>query len=289
MQCTQCGQINQSAKFCVKCGANLQAAATSEGANIGFQPPVQPLPAAQPQPQPQQTSYQQSRPNLQKPVAHAHPNPQLQQAKQVGKQYLDYFLEVLKSPVRKGQNSTDADMVNGLITLILFSLVLPLIAYIKARATFRRFDFGGFGFADSVSFSGVVIKPFFFLIIIVLLVNSVMFLVLKLGNVNLSYREVTARFGSFMIPSVASFAVALLFSLISSGSVIMGLLIGIGLFSWFVAVCFVIYSFKRDQTSGLDAFYGVILTYIACAILIALLGADLAHTLFRGLDSPLNF
>lgn len=280
MQCAQCGQINQSAKFCVKCGANLQAAATSENAGGGYQPPVQPLPTAQPQAQP--TSFQ-------KPAAPVRPNPQLEQVKQVSKQYFSYFLEVLKSPVRKGQSSTSVHMLNGLITLILFSLILPLIAYFQARSVARRFDFGDFGLANSVSFSGVVIKPFFFLLIIVLLVNTVIFFVLKLGNVNLNYREVTARFGSFMIPSVAFFLVALLFSLISSGSVIMGLLIGIGVFSWFVAVCFVIYSFKKDQTSGLDAFYGVILTYIACAILIALLGADLANTLFGDLDSSLKF
>lgn len=282
MQCTQCGQINQSAKFCVKCGVNLQAAATSEAADHGYRPPVQPPLQAE------QLSKQQSN----QPAAFNHnpaaaqPNPQLQQAKQISKQYLAYFAEVLKSPTRTGQNSTAGHMVNGLITLILFSLLLPLIAYVQLHNQGSRF---GFGFQNHISFGSVVIKPFFFLFIIVMLVNSVIFLVLKLGNAGASYREVTARFGTFMIPSVAFYLVAFLFSLVSDGSLMMSLLIALGLFSWFVAVCLVIYSFKKDHSNGLDAFYGVILTYIASIILIALLGEDIASTVFRGVGNPLHF
>ncbi|MFC5407223.1 hypothetical protein ACFPOF_31225 [Cohnella soli] len=255
--------MNQSSKFCVKCGVNLQLAATSDTVNLGKQP--------------DQYSQQSGGPTREEP------NKQLQQAKQISKQYIAYFVQVLKSPTRTGQASDGSHMANGLITIVLFSLILPLIVYFQLRH--RLSSFGGF-VVNRIDFGSVVIKPFFFMLIILLLVNTVMFFVLKIGNENVNYREVTARFGSFMIPSVAFLLVALLFSLISDGSFIWGLSIGLGIFSWFVAVCLVIYSFKKDHTSGLDAFYGVIITYAASFILISLLGDDIASTLFRGLRGP---
>ncbi|MCD9020564.1 zinc ribbon domain-containing protein [Cohnella silvisoli] len=272
MQCTQCGHINQAARFCVKCGAHLEIAATSEVTNSDYQPPIQQhAHTAAP-------SYT---------GAPAQPNEQIQQVKKISKQYLSYFLEALKSPVKTGQSSNDGHMVNGLITFILFALTLPLIMYFQLRASVRNIGF--FGLESHISFGNVVIKPFFFMLIVVMLVNSVIFLVLKLGNAGVNYREVTARFGTFMIPSVASFLIALLFSLLISGSTVMGLLIGIGLFSWLVAVCFVIYSFKKDHAGGLDAFYGVIITYVASAILLGLFGNDILHTLFGGFGGSFLF
>ncbi|BBI31500.1 zinc ribbon domain-containing protein [Cohnella abietis] len=286
MQCTQCGQINQSAKFCVKCGANLQAQATSEVASASeaasnhYQPPAQPFTFQQSPIQP--TNHQQHTTHQQP----ARPNQQLEQAKQVSKQYLSYFLEVLKNPIRTGQNSTDGHMINGIITLILFSLILPLIGYIQLRSRVSRY---GFGLADHISFGEVVIKNFFILFIIIMLINSVIFLVLKAGTTAVNYREVTARFGTLMIPAVAFFLIALIFSWLSDGSYVLLLSIGLGMLSWFVAVCFVIYSFKKDQTSGLDAFYGVIITYVVTFYLIKQLGDVIFNTLSGSTGSFFNF
>lgn len=284
MQCTQCGHINQSARFCVKCGASLEAAQAVK--NNDFYPtqstePTQPAQPAQPtsftQPtQPAQPfpPYQPSQPAYS--AGPAQPNPQLQQVKQVSKQYFSHFIHVLKSPAQNAQATTAGHMVNGLITLALFSLILPLILYFQARSTF-----GSFG---DVSFSDVVIKPAFFMLIVVFLVNSVIFLVLKIGNAGVNYREVTARFGTFMVPSVACYVLALLFALISSGYVMMSLLIGLGMFSWFVAVCFAIYSFKKEHANGLDAFYAVVITYVVSIILLALLGGDILSGMFNGFE-----
>ncbi|QMV43008.1 zinc ribbon domain-containing protein [Cohnella cholangitidis] len=285
MQCTQCGQLNQSAKFCVKCGTKLpvaatEVAATSEAVNYDHRAPADPIAASQ-QPASQQ-SYQ---PNTyaNQPVAPSQPNPQLQQAKQISKQYFSYFLEVLKSPVKSGQASNAGHMVNGLITIILFSLILPLIAYFQIRESVKRF--GGFMGDDlDVPFGAVVIKPFVFLILVVMMVNSIIFLVLKMGNVVINYREVTARFGTFMIPSVTFFFIGLLFTLMGMDSEILAWVIGAGMFSWFVAICFTIYSFKRDHTSGLDAFYGVIITYAGSILLLYLFGDNVLASLLRGLN-----
>jgi len=248
VHCSQCGYQNQEAKFCVKCGANLGG----------------------------QTAQSTAR-------STAQPNVQLQKAKQLSKMYFSYFVEVLKNPVRTGQASTADHMANGLITMILFSLVLPLIVFFQIKASARKF--GGIFYSDhfDVPFGSVVVKPFFFLILIVLMVNSIVFLVLKMGNVTVRYQEVTARFGTFMIPSVTFLVIGLLFTWLRIGGGALGWVIGIGIFSWFVAICFTIYSFKRDHTSGLDAYYAVVITYAASILILYLFGDSLLGSLLKDL------
>lgn len=261
MQCTQCGHINQSGKFCVNCGAKLETSAATGAPESPFTPPVPPAPSVQPLQQ----------------AAPAQPNPQLQQVKQVGGQYFSFFYQVLRNPVRISETTNAGHMVNAIITLVLFCLLLPLIAYFQARASL-----GVFG--DAVPFGAVVVKPFFFLLLIVLMVNSIIFFVLKLGNVTADYREVTSRFGALMIPSVTFIFVALLFLIIQVDSEVVGWILGLGVFSWLVAICFTIYSFKKGHSSGLDAFWGVILTYAASILLIYVFGDTVVNNLLGGLD-----
>ena len=141
VQCQQCGHMNSSAKFCVKCGANLDmetasasASETSNNANSNSSPVQQ--------------------------------NVQLQQVKQISKQYFSYFLEVLKSPVRTGETSNAGHVANAFITLGLFALLLPLIVYFYLRSTIGDLNF--MGFETHISFGRVVIKSFFILALIVL-------------------------------------------------------------------------------------------------------------------------
>ncbi|RED64730.1 zinc ribbon domain-containing protein [Cohnella lupini] len=284
MLCLNCGQLNQTAKFCVKCGTNLLLSATSETANDDSRPYVEPYDLSKSneseneQPLPQRSAaYRPSE-------ARARPNPQLEQAKRMSKQYVSFFVDALKSPVRTGRNTTGDHMFNGLITFILLSLIVPLIVYFQLRAGIGRL--GIFGELIPVHFSTVVVRPFFYLVIIQLLVNSVIFFVLKPGNTGANFREVTARFGTLLVPSVAFFLFALLFSLLDS-STLTSFGIVMGLLSWCVAVCFVIYSFKERHETGLDAFHGVIITFIVTIILIALLGDDIASSLFRGMRNSI--
>ncbi|KIL37500.1 hypothetical protein SD71_02385 [Cohnella kolymensis] len=195
MQCTQCGHDNQSGKFCVNCGSKLEASAATEASNSPLSQPVSPALSAQP--------VQYNTPSQM--------NPQLQQVKEMGGQYFSFFYQVLRNPVRVAETTNAGHMANAIITLVLFCLLLPLTAYFQLRAAY------GF-FGDSVPFGGIVIKPFFFLLLIVLMVNSIIFLVLKLGNVNADYRDVTARFGTLMTPSVTFIFAAFLFSIIQFDS-----------------------------------------------------------------------
>ena len=90
-----------------------------------------------------------------------------------------------------------------------------------------------------------------------------------------------------MVPSVASLVIALLFSIVGAHSV-MGLFVTAGLFAWFAAIGFVVNSFKKEHTSGLDAFYGVIITYLATSLLY-LLGDDIFANLIGELIPLFNW
>lgn len=308
MQCYRCGHKDQSGKFCVKCGANLEAAASVEAINPYDRQAVPPLEQdsayRQSSPQEQDSAYRQSPPLEQDPAYRQSPpldqdqpyrqppydrtasysqaNPQLQQMKTAGRQYFSHFVQTLKNPVRSGQSTDASHMANGLITLVLFCLLLPLIAYFQLQHSVRGFsDF--LGSRISVPFGAIVVKPFFFLLIVLMLVNSLQFLVLKWGKVDIRYQEVAARFGTFLMPGVAFLAGGFLLSLLGIGSALPGWLTAIGVFTLFVAVCFTIFSFKKDNESGLDAFYGVVITYAGSIVLLYLFGDNLLSGFFRGI------
>ena len=61
----------------------------------------------------------------------------------------------------------------------------------------------------SVPFTDVVIKPALTYAIFIMLVAVFTYTAVKLGRVNVHFKEVIARFGSFLIPSVAILAIAL--------------------------------------------------------------------------------
>jgi len=261
--------VNKSARFCVKCGANLEEQAASQI-------------RSQAVPQLDKTEKVKTEPFVEddemKPArsgTNSQLNSQVRQAKQASKQYFGHFIQVLKSPVQVGQATNAGHMLHGVITFIMFSFILPLISYFLLRSALREYSFGFSSLESSVSFGEVVIKPFVFLLLLIFLVNSVIFFVLKLGKANITYGEVTARLGTFMIPAVAVLLLTLLLSLISAGSAITGLLIGIGVFSWFTAVCFTIYSLKKDHKSGLDPFYAVMITFVVSLLLFALFGDNI--------------
>ncbi len=263
MQCNSCGQINpEESKFCVKCGANLLTAEAAEES------------PAFPHLGTDQTG-QQGGPS--------EPNPQLQQIKQMSSQYWKHFVQVLKQPTRIGEMTNESHMVNGIITMVLFSLMLPLIVYITLKNAVSGY---GFGFVH-ITFGDYVLKPLFFLLIVTLMVNSLIFLALKLGNVVASYREVIGRFGSYMIPSAAIVAFGVLLSILQVNGGFLGWVVLAGFFSWMLAVSATIYSYRSRHTGGLDPFYGVLGTFAGTLLLLYLFGDNLLSVFFNGMGNIL--
>lgn len=263
MQCNSCGQNNpEGSKFCVKCGVSLQTPADAEAGqaflNLGTGQPGQ-----------------QGGPS--------EPNPQLQQIKQVSSQYWKHFVQVLKQPTRIGETTNDSHMVNGIITMVLFSLMLPLIVYFTLKNTV-----GGFGFRlMHISFGDIVLRPLIFLFLVTMMVNTLIFYALKLGNVVVSYREVIGRFGAYMIPSTAIMTFGVLLSLLKVNGDFLGWVVLAGIFSWMLAVSATIYSYRNRYKDGLDPFYGILGTFAGSLLLLYLFGDNLLSVFFDGMGNIL--
>jgi hypothetical protein len=247
MHCSQCGnQLEAGAKFCTSCGAKLNDEVAATKGIVA------------------------------QPSSNFQDNEYVKQGKQISKQYFGYALTALKSPMNASRKVTSNDKVNGFITFILFSLLLPLFSYF----TMSGFSSGyGYGMVD-IPFGDTVIKPFFILAIFLLVLTSVMFVVTKLMKVSLSFFDVLTRYATFLIVPTALLVVAVLFSIISV--YFFGFLFFIlALFAFFVASISTLHSVKEDSEGGLDVFYGIIATNIIMVIILLIIGDSIIGNLMN--------
>lgn len=269
MICPNCQHQNDGGNFCEKCGTKLtgnvnpEVAASSETSNRSF---VSQTPTVN---------------NV--PNSNAIPNQYLEKTKNVSKLYFSYFMHVLKKPYANSQSVGGEHFLNAIITMILYSLIIPLIFYFGLKGLLSNInDFGSALFGEEVAvnppFFDVVIKPTFAFVIFILLVAIITFAAVKLGRINASFKEVISRFGSFLIPIVIILAVALIFSILKIEFFLVVLLLGfIG--SIFLVPPLVIASFKKDTQVGMDVIYGSLVTYVFTFIVIRVMGDILFESL----------
>lgn len=279
MHCTNCNHYNEGGKFCENCGAKLpvEVAATSE--TVG-QSPVQPEYTQQQEPvyhtPPQHTGY----PGSGQPPAQ--PNVYLQNAKNVSRLYFNYFGAILKRPYSSIQNIGGEQLVNGIITLVLFSLLAPLMVYFYLGSMARKY-FSDSPFMDNVvntnlSFGDFVIKPTLSLVVLSLLIATFCFCAIKLAKINAGYRDVIARFGALLVPFLGLMVIAFVLSILQL-EIFSIFLVGAFLGLLFVAPPLVITSWVKKDARGLDAVYGILLTYIATFITLDIIGKAIVNIL----------
>lgn len=233
MYCPNCKSEVSGGNFCESCGARLignETAASSEGAFV----------------------HQRSQPNK-----------QLEIAKNVSQKYFGFFSKVIKSPYMEVQNVGIDHFVNGLISIILYALCVPLVLFIGVGDARE--------FIDN-PFVNIVIKPTFAFAILIFLIASYSFISIKLGKVEATYKEVISRFGSSLIPFVGMFAMAVVFAILGIQFITaLFLLIGF-LSSIFIVPPLVVASFKGNSLQGLDALYGTLLIYLLTIITFFIMG-----------------
>lgn len=252
MICPNCSHENEGGKFCVKCGtplkmdANSEVAATSETAA---------------------------------PTTTVQPNRYIESTKKISKTYFSYFMQVLKQPYASSQGMGAEHFINGLITMIIYSFLIPLTTYFGLKSVLNQINpFGSDLFGSSLPFSDVVLKPTFAYLIFILLVAIFTFAAIRLGRVNASFKEVIARFGSFLIPTIAIFVIGLLMAILAIKMFFVLLIFGfIG--SVFLVPPLVIASFKKETKDGIDIIYGSLITYALIFIAAAIMGDMLFNAL----------
>jgi hypothetical protein len=252
MKCTNCEHMNDGGNFCENCGTRLISSDSAVG-NAGYSRPAA---SAQAVPAPQ-------------------PNVHVENVKQASSMYFNYFMKVLKKPVTETNNTKADQLVNGLISIGLFSVIIPLIIYLSL-------DYKGDG-----AFFSVLVKPAFFYALFMVLIASYSYIAIKLGRLQVKYSDVLARFGSMLIPFVGIFILAFVFSLLDM--FLYPLLLGLGFMgAVFIIPPLVISSFKKNEPSGLDALYGTLLTYIAIFLTFIAMAAMIISTLINMVEDKID-
>lgn len=269
MQCSNCGHLNKSGKFCVKCGSKLgeegvkeQVAATADHSATH----TYSQPASQP----------------------AQPNQHVENAKHISKMYIGYFMQGLKAPLATAQGVREEQFINALITFILYAISIPLMMYFGWKTMLVKI-FGGLssaitgedagdslisglldsdllGEAGKVSFVDVVLKQSIFMFIGLAVIVAVAYGAMKLAKLDISFKAFFARFGTFLIVPTGLFIVGIVLSLLHIDIFLYFLLVG--LLGILFVIPLTITSFKSNVAEGLDKVYGILLTYVVTIIVL---------------------
>ena len=278
MKCQNCGHEYEGGRFCENCGTPLVEATEPTMQN------------QQPQPAPELNSGN---------TGASQAEDYLKKTKVQSKQYITYFIDVLKKPYASLNASLENQhFVHAIITIVLYSLFIPLISYFLIKEAVsdginRMNSLVGYGTnADyTVPFMDIVFKPFFAFAIFIVLLIALTFISIKLGRVNVKFKEVLTRFGTLLIPFVFILAIGVIFSILKV-SLFSLLLMGIGLTGAIYIVVPVLIAFykKNSAGEGLDAVYGTLLTYILMVIVLLITGEMLFESLLSGIiDNDFGF
>lgn len=248
MQCPKCQHENEEANFCQQCGSSLTTKESES--NSGNTEP------SQPQSPPEQ-------------VQDSQPNKWLESAKRISKEYLNFFLKVLKNPYTQASKSGQEQLTNSFITIVLYALFLSFTICFGLSELKE--------FIDN-PFLSVFLKPTLGYIVLVLLGAVFSFAAIKLGKVNADFRDVVSRFGVFLVPFVALFALTLIMSILQ---IWISTFILFFVFNVSIVVVppLVIISFKKDNSAGLDTVYGTLIVYVLTAVTIVIM-AELLFSIF---------
>lgn len=250
MNCPQCGSaIEESAKFCANCGAKVETATEAAAAAASELPKSSAAQSAQP--------VQQETPNQAQSSAGSTAN-----AKNMANDYFSFLWNSLKNPGATAESVNASQKVHGLVTMGILALLVPLLEL------FTGLIYRDSGRSSSFSFDdifGLIADPgkitlmqnFLFSIITfalsMTLIIVVLFLTANLLKVNISFMDVTARFGAFMVIPAAIFILKSLIGLVSLFS-LANYVNSFAMLGVAVAILYTFQTFKA-KASKLDTFY----------------------------------
>lgn len=258
--CPKCGKGFNEEKFCMSCGTNLQDLKKDSTQATNASPHVYG----------EDKSMETEVHSPERSIGTGSPsNDYVHQVKEVSTHYIQFVKSVVKSPTAVINQLYGSSFVNGLITLILFAIFIPLTTYFSLR----KFVSGTI-FEGSISFSTVFFQPFLFFIIFLAILGGLMFFVTKSGGTNYTFKDVFARFGAFLvIPTVVLF-IAFICSVLGIMSLV-SYLMSFSFLGLFVAIPFTIYSLKKEKAAGLDPLFGTFITFIVFYIVLRVIAESI--------------
>lgn len=175
-------------------------------------------------------------------------------AKQASKQFALFVLNVLKKPYQTCKTTGGEQLVSSIINMVLFCLVTPIMMYILLSDGFR-----------DISFTAVVIKPALTFAICVFCLYLLIFIALKAGGAQVSFKDSLSRFGAFLIPFTAILLLALIFMLMHTTVCFTILAVGL-LGAAFAVPPLMLASYQHQLTAKADITYAVIVIYFIICV-----------------------
>ena len=264
MNCTQCGQLNEKGKFCVKCGTPLLATteqhtySETAASNDSFRDTTVTSSSSA------RTTLQGHKKFLHCPMSQTAgtkldrvmlPNKAFILANNTG----GISSKALLHPFQTTQIVNSTHFTNGLITMFFTSLLFPFIFYISAKQTY---------FGSSISFGSGVIKPLIVILISLLLASLLTFAVIRLGRVACDYVTITAKLGTMLVPAVAALFLCLICIVLELSPNLIMIFLLIGLSVIFSSITAVVLSARKESISGLDPLYGAIIANLVYAYIL---------------------
>lgn len=280
MICKQCGTIYETAKFCVKCGiplVDISSPESSSEAATTMEPPASVAPNPLPVMEynnvnstPNQNQEVPALPSMAKGWDQVKQSQVMQQGAQISKQFGTYYLKALLYPFLTAKNVTQSHFTNGMVTMFLTALLIPLTIYISLSQN---------SFFD-LPFGKTVIKPFLFIWIALLIASLAAFGAIRLARVASDFMSVTAKIGTMLVPATASLLLCMLSVVLELGTKLPMFFFLVSIVMIFTAITSVILSIRKENTSGLDPLYGaIIVNLIVGYILVKFADLNLSNLL----------
>lgn len=251
MHCPNCGQETDEGRFCTNCGAQLPneeyAAAADPMINI--------------KPQPQQTGQVQQS------------NEAIEKLKTAGSNFGHFFTTLLKSP-SEARKANSNDLISGVTTIVIFSLLIALGYYLSLRSLSTGF-FGG----PSMSFFDSFVLPLIEFIILFGIVAALTFAGAKFSVEAFSFTDVLAKYGGYLVPFLLLYAVGFLLALIGLAS-LSALIILISLLGPLLIVPTLI--LHEQPAKGFDRIYVLLAIYIIALLVFGFFIRTFAESIMSG-------
>ena len=307
MQCPVCNHENGDARFCERCGSNLtgnhassdltdtvthtdSGSADSEYTRwSSTQQPASyeaaPTRSSSVSPVPSSVQDNENASNLGSADGSAQnqganqwsnivQNEKVQQAKEVSKQYLSYFLSVLARPYQSMKTVGEQHALHGLVTMILFALLFSTYVLI----TFVRLE------GEGLFISGFL-RPLLYAVIILIVAMALIYGVLKLERITFRPKMLVAQLGTLLIPAIITLALANVMIPISY-SFALSLLV-LSYIILFVSMNTLLFHHPLDRTKAMiDSIYSVLIVNAVLFYVIYRLLSSVIAGFFGGLFSP---
>ena len=218
----------------------------------------------------------------------------LQGEERAGNWYFRHAIKSIKSPyVQAGKESDKKEsMIVAAVSMISFSLLVPLVFHAYIKRLLVSFDLMmasfGSGVETDLSFSAYVIRPFFFLLCLMVLLSVFIWASVRLYNRTIPFTSVLSEYGLLLVPMSLIVLAAEIMALAGMGGSVYVLILGlIGAILLLPAT--VILRHGKAAQHGLDPIYAVMGTYVMTGIVLFIIYRIAMNSLLEELADYLQW